>query len=90
MFSPYMPPHAVEECLPPRSTEWQALKDLLQLTFPSVIPIKVERNDLIWIKNDIARALREHGAAAGGENKIVPSNHTVDPDAPKSDARGSP
>jgi hypothetical protein len=57
LFSPFMPPHAVEECLPPRLPEMQALRGFLEITFPNWFKPAMDRNSLIALKNQMASAV---------------------------------
>lgn len=68
------------------------------LFFPSRAIARADRNSLIGLKNIVGRALKEtstspstHSSpAVKAEGELAPSNPTVDPDARKSGARGSP
>ena len=88
MFRGLMPPHAVEECLPPKLTEWQALTGWLQLTFPSYIIGRADRNDLVRIKNEIDRSLKTHGVSPGASGENVPSNPPLNTDAGRTPRAG--
>jgi hypothetical protein len=81
LFQGLMPPHAIEECLPPKLTEWQALGGLLHITFPSYFIARTDANDLVRLKNELRRSLNAQSGGAEGASSDVPSNHTPHPDA---------
>jgi hypothetical protein len=78
----------VEECLPPKFTEWEAFCALVRSFFPNYAIRHATRDELILVKNYINRAVEEHSIESNGAS--VPSNPTVDADARQSGTRGSP
>jgi hypothetical protein len=59
MFAPLMPPHAIEECLPPRLPERKAFRGWLEITFPNLFKPDMDRNTLVALRNKMAPAVKE-------------------------------
>ena len=59
MFAPFMPPAAVEECLPPKLSELAALRCYLEIAFPNWFKPSTDPNTLVALKNKMAPAVKE-------------------------------